>query len=82
MLDLIAALLSLVIANSGALFIGLRMFNTFKLPLYLGFCGVLIPLGAACVMVAPRGLPRLATGIGLAITLVTGMALLYPALWR
>jgi hypothetical protein len=77
-LDLIVALAGLIIAIGGALFIGLRMLIAFKLPLYLGFGGILILLGAACVLVAPRGLARLATAIALAISLVTGMVALYP----
>lgn len=78
-LDVILALISLIIAIGGALVIGFRMLTAFKLPLYLGFGGMLLMLGAACVLVAQRGLPRLATAIGLALSLLAGMAALYPS---
>ncbi len=77
-LDLIVALVSLIIVSGGALYFSLRMLTAFNLPLYLGFGGTLILLGAACIRVAPRGVPRLATAIGLAISLVTGTVALYP----
>lgn len=84
-LDLLAALISLALAVGGALFLGLRMVGVFKLPLYLGYGGLLVLLGAACLVSARRGWPRIVTAAGLAIALAAGMALLYPGMpwpWR
>lgn len=79
-LDLVVALIGLALATGGALFLGLRMVGVFKLPLHLGYGGILILLGAACVVSARRGWPRIVTAAGLAIALAAGMALLYPGM--
>lgn len=78
-LDLVAALISLVIAVGGALFFGATLLRSVKLPFHLGYGAILILLGAACFVSARRGWPRRVTAVGLAIALVAGMALLYPA---
>lgn len=77
-LDIVAALIGLAIAGGGALFFGLRMRGAFGSPLYLGYGGILVLLGAACLVSARRGRPRIVTAAGLAIALVVGMGLLYP----
>ena len=76
-LDLVMAGISLAFAVGGALFFGLRMSGTFKLPLHLGYGATLVLLGAACLVSARRGWPRRVTAIGLAIALTVGLALLY-----
>ncbi|MBI2260902.1 MAG: hypothetical protein HYU62_04475 [Caulobacterales bacterium] len=78
MLDLVTALVGLALAVGSALFLGLRMVGVFKLPLYLGYGGFLVLLGATCLVSARRGRPRIVTGVGLAIALTAGMALLHP----
>lgn len=77
-LDLVVALISVPIAVVGALFLGSTMVGTFKLPLYLGYSGTLVPLAAAHILITPRGWPRVVATIGMAVALVVGLALLYP----
>ncbi len=77
-LDLVAGLISLIVAVSGALFFGATLLRSVKLPFYIGYGSILILLGAACLVSARRGWPRRTTALGLAIALVAGVALLYP----
>jgi hypothetical protein len=76
-LELIVALISVPIAVVGALFFGSTMVGTFKLPLYLGYGGTLVLVGAAHILIARRGWPQVVAAIGMAVALVVGMALLY-----
>jgi len=72
------ALINLALAVGGSLFFGLELLGVFELPLYLGYGGLLVLLGAAGLVSARRGWPRRVTAIGLVIVLLAGMALLYP----
>lgn len=77
--DLIVALISLVLAVGGALFFGLELLGVFKLPLYLGYGGLLVLFGGACLVSARPGWPRRITVIGLAIAFSAGVVLLHPS---
>lgn len=77
-LDLIVALISVPIAVVGALYFGSAMVGTLKLPLYLGYGGTLVVLGAAHILITRRSWPQVVAAIGMATALVVGVALLYP----
>ena len=78
MLDLVAAGVNLTLAVGGALFIGLRLYSVFRLPLVVGYGATLGLLGAAGLASARPGWPRRLTAAGLAIALAVGAALLWP----